>query len=208
MKGILGAVGFGILLTAVSFGAAVSDAAQINEAERRFLLEQMESSKKDFLASIAGLTMAQWTFKPASSVWSVQECAEHIVLAEDFLFDSGLGALKTRAVARAQNSTLEHDRAFAARMLDRSSKATAPTAIVPTGKIASPAEAARLFVAKRNAHIAYVKKTHDELRTHAAEVPGLGVLDAYQIMLMTAAHSARHTEQIREVETGPNYPKK
>ena len=205
MKTIFAALGLGMVLAA-ALGAA-ADSGRINEAERRFLLEQMESSKKDFLASIAGLTMAQWTFKPAPAVWSVEECAEHIVLAEDFLFDSAPAALTTPAVTRPENSTLEHDRAFAVRMLDRSSKATAPAAIVPTGKIASPAEAARIFVGKRDGHIAYVKKTQAPLRTHTGEVPGLGVLDAYQIMLMTAAHSARHTEQIREVEAGPNYPR-
>jgi hypothetical protein len=63
------------------------------------------------------LADAQWTFKPSAAVWSVEECAEHIILAEDFLFGS------------------------------------APAAIVPTGKIASPAEAAGIFAAKRDRHI-------------------------------------------------------
>jgi hypothetical protein len=32
-------------------------------------------------------------------------------------------------------------------------------------------------------------------------------MDAYQFLLLLAAHSARHTAQIREVESNPGYPK-
>jgi hypothetical protein len=32
-------------------------------------------------------------------------------------------------------------------------------------------------------------------------------MDAYQVLLLMASHSARHTLQIREVEADPNFPK-
>ncbi len=197
-----------LVVCAFALPAMAFENGPINPAERAFLLEQLEKSRKDFLASIAGISDAQWSFKPAPAVWSVEECAEHIILAEDFLFDFASSALKKPAVARPEASTLEHDRAFAAGLLDRSSKATAPAPIVPSGKIKSPAEAARIFTAKRDEHIAYVRKTHDDLRTHTAEVPGFGTLDAYQVMVAMAAHSERHTEQIREVQANAGYPRK
>jgi hypothetical protein len=31
--------------------------------------------------------------------------------------------------------------------------------------------------------------------------------DAYEFILLIAAHSERHTSQIKEVKAGPNYPK-
>jgi hypothetical protein len=141
-------------------------------------------------------------------VWSVKECAEHIILAEGFIFDMGPAALNKPAVLRSTSSTLEHDPDLAARLLDRSSKATAPASIAPTEKIATEADAARIFTERRDRHIAYVEKTQERLRAHAAELPGMGVMDAYQIMLVTAAHSARHTEQIREVLGTAGYPGK
>jgi len=55
--------------------AMAADGGTLSDAERSFLIEQMEMSKKAFLASIAGISEAQWTFKPAPNVWSVQECA-------------------------------------------------------------------------------------------------------------------------------------
>ncbi len=106
---------------------ATADGGTLNDAERAFLIDQMEMSKKAFLASISGLSEAQWKFKPAPNVWSVQECAGHIILAEGFIFDSAQGALKTPAVPRPEKSNLEFDRQLAIGVQDRSvHKFTAP----------------------------------------------------------------------------------
>jgi hypothetical protein len=122
--------------------AMASDGGAMNDAERAFLIEQMEMSKKAFLASISGLSEAQWTFKPSAKVWSVAECAEHIILAEDFIFNASQGILKTPAVARPEHSNGEFDRRLAAGVQDRSQKATAPEPIDPAGK-SPPSHAGR-----------------------------------------------------------------
>src|SRR5580693_2619810 len=102
---------------AISILAAVpamaADGGTLSDAERHFLIEQMEISKKAFLASIAGISEAQWTFKPAPNVWSVQECAEHIVLSETFLFDTSQQILKSPEVARPEKSNAEVDQKLA-----------------------------------------------------------------------------------------------
>jgi uncharacterized damage-inducible protein DinB len=175
-------------------------------AERAYLLEQLETSKKEMLASIQGLSAAQWTFKPAPEVWSVQECAEHIILAENFIFGGAQQILKTPAVDRPALSNEEVDRKIVAGVQDRSHKAKAPEAIVPSGKFATPEDAAREFTARRDKTIAYVTTTTDDLRVHVGPGPA-GPMDAYQFLLLLAAHSARHTAQIREVESNPGYPK-
>jgi uncharacterized damage-inducible protein DinB len=175
-------------------------------AERAYLLEQLESSKKNMLASIQGLSAAQWTFKPAPEVWSVQECAEHIILAENFIFGGAQQILKTPVVERPAISTEEVDHKIVAGVEDRSHKAKAPEAIVPSGKFATPEDAAREFTARRDKTIAYVTTTTDELRVHVGPGPA-GPMDAYQFLLLLAAHSARHTAQIREVEANAGYPK-
>jgi hypothetical protein len=180
---------------------------KLTGAERAYLIEQLELSKKDVLASVSGLTDAQWRFKPAPAVWSVAECAEHIVLAEDYLFGAAQDVLKTPVVARPATSNAQVDRALVAGILDRSKKATAPEPIAPAGgKYATPDEAAREFIARRDKSIQYVKSTDADLRVHAADGP-LGQMDAYQFLLLLAAHSGRHNLQIREVEANPEYPK-
>jgi hypothetical protein len=189
--------------------AIAADSGTLNDAERAFLIEQMEMSKKAFLASISGLSEAQWTFKPAPNVWSVQECAEHIVLSETFLFDTSQSMLKSPAVPRPEKSNAEFDHQLAIGVQDRSHKATAPAPIDPVGKTAgfTPASAAKAFTAKRNQNEEYVKTTSDDLRTHVAAGPA-GPMDAYQFLVLMATHTARHTEQIKEVQANPNYPAK
>jgi hypothetical protein len=175
--------------------------------ERAYLLDQLETSKKNMLASIQGLTAAQWKFKPAPAVWSVQECAEHIILAEEYIFGGTQQLLKTPAVPRPATSNTEVDHKLVAGVEDRSRKATAPEPLVPSAKYATPEDAAREFTARRDKTIAYAKTTNDDLRVHAGPGPA-GPMDAYQGLLLLASHSARHTAQIREVESNEGYPKK
>jgi len=183
-----------------------ADSGVMTAAERAYLIEQLEQSKKNMLASIQGVSDAQWKFKPAPNVWSVAECAEHIILAEDYIFGASQQALKTPAVARLATANAESDRKLVAVIQDRSQKATAPEPITPSGKFATPADAAREFTARRDKTIAYVKATQDELRIHAMAGP-TGPMDAYQFLLLLASHSARHTAQIREVQGNADYPK-
>ncbi len=197
--------GIAVFLFAVAPVLAAESGA-MTEAERSYLVDQLEQSKQQMLTSIDGLTAAQWKFKPAPNVWSVQECAEHIILAESFLFGATQQMLKTAEVARPSTSTATQDQEIVAKIKDRSKKAQAPEPLVPSDKFATPADAAQAFTEARDKTIAYAKSTKDDLRTHVAKGPA-GNMDAYQWLLLIAAHSARHTEQIHEVEANPGYPK-
>ncbi len=192
------------ILAAVPIFAAENGA--MTDAERSFLIEQLEKSQKDFLASIAGLTAAQWQFKPSADVWSVAECAEHIILAEDYLRGAAQGMLKTPAVERPETSNAEQDKKLVVMIADRSHKAKAPETIVPSGKFATPTDAAKEFTARRDKSLEYARTTTDELRVHASKGP-IGTMDAYQLLLLMAVHTGRHTDQIREVQSNAAYPK-
>ncbi len=183
-----------------------AEGGALTPTERAFLIEQMEASKKLFLASIDGVTAAQWKFKPAPTVWSVAECAEHITLSEGFLFGVSQQMLNSPAVPRPESSNAEQDKKLVAAVGDRSHKATAPEPIVPSGQFATPADAVREFTARRDRNIAYARTTTDELRVHVSAGP-LGPMDAYQFLLLMASHTARHTAQIREVQSNEAYPK-
>jgi hypothetical protein len=183
-----------------------ADSGAMTDAERAYLLDQLEQSKRALLSNIQRVTPAQWTYKSAPNVWSVEECAEHLILAEDYLMGAVQQTLKTPAADRLANANAEADRTFVARIKDRSQKATAPEPIQPAGKFATPADAAREFTARRDKTIAYVKNTKDELRAHSSTGP-LGPMDGYHFLLLLAAHTGRHTAQIVEVESGAGYPK-
>jgi uncharacterized damage-inducible protein DinB len=205
-RAILSVLGMSLLAVAPAMAA---DSGTLNDAERVFLIEQMEMSKKAFLASISGLSDAQWTFKPAPNVWSVQECAEHIVLSETFISGLAQQVMKSPAVERPANSNPAYDHQLALIVQDRSHKATAPEPIDPAGRAASltPASAAQAFTEKRDQNEQYVKTTSDDLRTHVGPGPA-GPMDAYQVLILMATHTARHTAQIKEVQANANYPAK
>jgi uncharacterized damage-inducible protein DinB len=195
-----------VLLACAAAPLLAADNGAMTGAERAYLIEQLELSKKNMLASIQGVTEAQWKFKPAPNVWSVAECAEHIVLAEDYIFGASQQILKTPAVARLATANAEADKKLVAVIQDRSQKATAPEPITPSGKFATPDDAAKEFTARRDKTIEYVKTTQDDLRVHTMDGPA-GKMDAYQFLLLLASHSARHTAQIREVQGNADYPK-
>jgi hypothetical protein len=178
----------------------------MNDAERALLVEQLEKSKAAFLESIANVTEAQWKFKPAPNVWSVAECSEHIIVAETYLFNASQGMLKSPAAARPETSTAEQDKKLVAAIGDRTHKAKAPEPLVPSGKFATPSDAAKEFTALRDKSLEYARATNDELRVHTTQGP-LGTMDAYQILLLMAVHTGRHTDQIREVQANADYPK-
>jgi uncharacterized damage-inducible protein DinB len=189
--------------------AMAADGGTLTDSERAFLIEQMEMSKKAFLASISGISEAQWKFKPAPNVWSVQEYAEHIVLSESYIFDLSQQVLKTPSVPRPERSNSEVDRQLAIGVQDRSHKATAPEPIDPAGRAAAltSTAAAKAFTEKRDHNEEYVKTTSDELRTHVGPGP-VGPMDSYQVLVLMATHTARHTAQIKEVQANANYPAK
>ena len=197
----------GIILGFVTAVCAMADGGAMSDSERAYLLDQLQQSKKAMLASIDGISQAQWTFKPAPNVWSVQECAEHITLAEGYIFGLSQQVLKSPAVPRPERSNEQVDHEFVSRVQDRSQKVQAPEPLVPARKFATPADAAKAFSQAREKTIGYVKSTNDDLRTHVGPGPGGNPLDAYQALLLLASHSARHTAQIREVESNPGYPK-
>jgi hypothetical protein len=188
--------------------AANDDAVtgSMTKAERAYLLSELKSSEAALLASINRLTRAQWTFTPSPDAWSVQECAEHLILAEDLIFDEAQKTLKTPAVARLANATSEGSRQIVARMEDRTKRAKAPKVIQPTGKFPTPESAEQEFKLRREKTIAYVRTTNDPLRVHVGDGPSGATADVYQFLLELAAHSARHTVQIREVKAATGYP--
>jgi hypothetical protein len=183
-----------LTLTLLFSPALFAQSGTLTPEERSYLTDQLGKSKQAFIGSIQGLTDAQWNYKAAPDKWSIKECAEHIILSEDFIFEGSQKMLQTPAQPRAASSTPERDREIFAMVQDRSHKAAAPEQIRPTGQWPTVADAIAEF-------------TSDELRAHYSSDTPLGTMDAYQVLVLMAGHSLRHTAQIQEVKTSPGYPK-
>jgi uncharacterized damage-inducible protein DinB len=195
-------------LTAVSGWAQTAAPATLTPEERELALKSFQTTRDNFLKSIAGLSQAQWTFKPAPDRWSVAEVAEHITVSESGLF--GLvqkQIMSSPATPDKRDQVKGKDEIVLERVPDRSHKAQAPEFLRPTGRWATEADLTKAFEDSRAATMEYIRTTNDDLRDHFFDHPILGTLDGYQWLLLISAHSARHTAQIEEVKADPNFPK-
>ena len=98
------------------------------------------------------------------------------------------------------------DEAFLKSIRSRDKKAKAPEQITPKKTFANTATALAAFKERRDNTISYVETNEDQdLRQKI--VPN-SKMDAYQMLLMLAAHAERHCEQIAEVKASAGYPKR
>jgi uncharacterized damage-inducible protein DinB len=176
--------------------------------EREFALQQFQTTRDNFLKSIAGLSQKQWTFKPAPDRWSVAEVAEHIGVSESAIFGLVQKQIMQSPVAPEKREQVKgKDQVILERMPDRSHKAQAPEFLRPTGRWATQADLTKAFEESRKTTMDYIRTTNDDLRDHFFDHPVFGTMDGYQWLLLISAHSARHTEQIEEVKADPNFQK-
>jgi hypothetical protein len=180
----------------------------LTSQERDAAVKQFETTRDNFLKSIAGLSEKQWTFKPAPDRWSVAEVAEHITISESTLLGLVQQRLMTSPAAPEKRALVKgKDELIEEKVPDRSHKAQAPEFLKPTGRWPTEPGLVKAFESERAATIEYVRTTNDDLRDHFFDHPVFGPLDGYQWLLLISTHSARHTAQIEEVKADPNFPK-
>jgi hypothetical protein len=173
----------------------------LTREERAAAEEELESSRRRFLAALEGVTDEQWSRRPATGRWSIAECAEHVAAAElplERLFASGARARPTEEERKEIRGKDDYVREF---LRDRSQAMEAPERIVPKGRFATREETIRAFEDRRGANLAFVRETSESLRDRFSPHPFAGVIDGYQWILFLAAHCDRHTAQIEEIRS-------
>jgi uncharacterized damage-inducible protein DinB len=178
----------------------------LTAGDRERGMQYLESTRQAVLDATAGLSEAQWNFKPGPDRWSVAEVVEHIAAAEDFLMAMVTNQVMKGPARPAGDDVKAIDDMVVAKIPDRSKKAQAPDPIKPTNRYGSPQASLKHFTDARAQTEAFLK-THDDLREHAIDSPMGKKLDGYEWVLFVAGHSERHTKQINEVKADPNFPK-
>lgn len=194
-----------LLLVTTGFAGTVSENT-ISKAQRKYAAGLMKDTYKDALKSVKGLSDAQLSFKAAPDKWSVKDCMYHIAGAEKLLWTMFEGSMKAAANPEKRAEIKVTDEQVVKMVEDRTNKAQAPEPIQPknTG-FSNIADAIADFNATRMEHIKYIKNTTEDLRNHVVQMP-FGWIDCYQLYLMIAAHSNRHTQQINEVKANASFP--
>jgi hypothetical protein len=195
-------------ISAYAQAAPPTAPATLTSQEREAALKQFAATRDNFLQSIAGLSQAQWTFKPAPDRWSVAEVAEHITISESTLFGLVQKQIMTSPATPDKREQVKgKDDLILQKVPDRSHKVQAPEFLRPTGRWATEGDLTKAFEESRKTTMDYVRSTDDHLRDHFFDHPMLGTMDGYEWLLLISAHSARHTAQIEEVKADPNFPK-
>lgn len=180
---------------------------QATQEDRTLLITQLQQTRDALLKDVQGLTDAQLEYKPAADRWSVIECVEHITLIEKAITEGEQHLVQQPANPERKKDIKATDEQILKNVEDRSHKVKAPEYGVPKHTYGSNAETIKAFTDQRDKLIAYVTDTKDELRAHIMDHPALGPVDAYQLLLLDAAHTNRHTQQLEEVKADPGFPK-
>ena len=171
----------------------------LTDDERAHVIQLLRDSENEFLELISGLTDAQWTWAAAPGCWSVQQAAEHLVLAERILL-----AKMEQALAGPPNPDWEEQNARKTRFLgralpDRSQKAAAPAPLEPHHDWTRDETIAR-YKECRARTLQFAAEVDRPMKDHWAEhpFPVFNMLNAYQWLLYIPLHNVRHNQQIAE----------
>lgn len=179
----------------------------ISKKERSYAAKLLKDTEKNLKEQLKGLSEAQLKFKPAPDRWSIEECVKHIATSENMFWEMMDGTMKAAANPEKRSEIKMTDEQLVQKIEDRSTKFKTSEKLMPENSSFKDAdEAFEAFKKKRDQLMEFVKSTNEDLRNHVATTPA-GMVDCYQIILFTAAHSNRHTQQIMELKADPNFPK-
>jgi hypothetical protein len=183
----------------------LAPAQTLSQGERDRAMSELHATRKAFLDIVSTVSEAQYNFKPSTEVWSIAEIAEHIVISETFI-----PKLSSSAPVDPETAKLAEgkDQAILSQIANREKKGKAPEVLVPKKTYTDRKALIAAFVSSRDANIAYLRDTKEPLRTRAVKQSPMGPMDAYQVYLLLAAHTQRHIDQMKEVQTNSGYPKK
>jgi hypothetical protein len=198
-----------VLTYCTSAGHAQSQAMKtITDEERKQAIELLTGTRSDVANAIKSLSHVQLNYKMAADKWSVAECVKHIAAAETTLRAMVDSSLKQPANPEARAGIKMSDQELIAAVEDRSHRSKTFAALEPANSpYATVDEALKAFDKNREKLISFIKDTQVDLRNQVSVLP-IGTYDAYQFILLIAAHTNRHTQQIAEVKASASFPKK
>jgi hypothetical protein len=212
MRSITSLVSLLLLLSSASANAADAT-GKLTDTEKTELLSLLDSTAKDFLALVDGVTEEQWKWKSSPDRWSVGECAEHVILSERMLYQTALDALKSPAdpewATKTDGKVDFLKKVMPNRNPGGAGGAKAPQEIVPTGSLTRD-EVVRRFNDSRVEIRTFVAALDQSAKEHIVvhPFPVFGPLNAYDWLIYVPLHTIRHSRQIIEVQQTAGYPAK
>jgi hypothetical protein len=171
--------------------------------EKNELLQRLDGARERLIAAVAGLSQAQASFKPSSDAWSVAGIVEHLATVEDLV----IMRLEKITSEPDHGNFKDSDVVLFDKVVDRTERFQAPQRVHPTGT--SLGSSLERLAATGEKIVDLIRSAPDgHFRQHSMDHPVLGPLDGHQWVVAVAGHSLRHTQQILETKSAPNFPQR
>lgn len=168
----------------------------MEQAEKLEVLRKLQAGRDALVEALAGVDGATAARKPASGGWSILDCVEHLVVTEQYL----LSRLVAATLADQPFEKWRREEKIAGLAVDRTRRIEAPEQVHPHGRYKMLADALAAFEATRGEVVRWVENCHGDLRCMMTDHALIeGPVTCAEMLIMIAAHPARHAEQIAEI---------
>ena len=162
--------------------------------DRELLLDRLAAGRDELLAAVEGMTDEQASATPACGGWTALGCLEHVATVDTLM----LRRLRTESTVVEAEMSRDREAMLYDAIAGRARKVQAPELVHPTGRYATLHEAVQGLRTARERTRRWVAECEWDLRRRSVEHPAFGVVSAYEMVLIGAAHAARHARQIVE----------
>jgi hypothetical protein len=166
------------------------------------VLDHLDHCRAELESAVAAVPIELRERRPAPDRWSVAEVLEHLALVEGritHLLATKLDAARVAGLGPDAETSPVVPTVDLGRIADRERPVTAGDAVQPRAGL-DAGEALESLTRQRDA-LRQVVLAHDGLALTEVIAPNpvLGPLNAYQWVVFTGSHEARHAAQIREI---------
>lgn len=173
------------------------------EADRIFLVQNLERTRDEMITETEGLTLEQWHFKPNETSWSIAQVVEHMGIYErTFLWEATV-ALWTQPMPEWAASAIS-DSTFLEWMNDPNPH-FADLIHTPLG-LTQGKDNLTWFLHGRNANVAFIRDTPMDLKAFYT-FRHSGPRSVHGNYVVHFGHTDRHLRQIRRIKASKSYPK-
>ena len=171
--------------------------AQLSQSDVDFAVEYLNATHQNIVNLVEPLSDEAWNHKPEDGGRSVANCLEHILTTESSFFQMAQGYMGQSEADPDFKSSVS-DGVLIGMIANRGTQVQTAEQFEPSGKWSTKQEMLDALEASRTKLIDYLTNAEMNLRHHKANTP-FGEIDTYQVFLLVAGHSQRHTFQMQEV---------
>ena len=175
------------------------------EADRKFLVDNLERTKLEIIKETQGLTAGQWAYREDSTKWSIGQILEHLGLYERIFAQEADIMLSSKPDPQLDSLSLP-DTSYINWMNDPSPHKAEWNA-EPLGLIKG-IDNLSFYLFGRNHIIDFIKNTKSDLKAHFTYRWGKEQRRSiHALMVVHFGHTDRHLKQINRIKNDPRFPK-